>query len=124
MEYKKYILGMMIAGLAMLAACGSKDGATNADSPEQIDSARIEGREAARVFVNSVWEDTLDLQRQLLEARVRGSRYDRKTHPQAAAAFDSAFISTVKTVRPEVARELMKVNARLEEAQPDTTTQR
>lgn len=118
----KYIRTLLFSGLALLAACSSRDGGQPKDTPEQIDSARVEGREAARIFVNSVWEDTLDLQRELLEARVRGSRFDRKNHPQAAAAFDSAFVSTVKTVRPDVARELMKVDARLEEAQPDTTT--
>lgn len=71
-----------------------------------MEEARMDGREAARVFVNSVWKDTIQLQHQLLEARAKKSKYDGNR--KCEAAFDSTFISTIRTVRPEVARELEK----------------
>lgn len=86
-------------------ACSGKTEKTE-ETVADIEAAQLEGREAARVFVNRPWRDTVELQSSLLEARARQSKYVRAHKPQSAAAFDSAFVSTLKTVRPDVAREL------------------
>ncbi len=74
----------------------------------QIEAAQMEGREAAREFVNAEWPDTMALQKKLLEVRSRQSKYVEKKQPEAAAAFDTAFVHTLRTVRPDIARELDK----------------
>ena len=89
----------------MLTSCSSKGNQSGVEeSDEQIEQARIAGREAARTFVNRQWRDTLELQGQMIEAGTRRAAYD--SLPQSRAAYDSAFISTVRTVRPEVAAQL------------------
>lgn len=109
----------IIACLAALAifcsmtACSSKgEQAEVKEETEQIiEAAHNEGREAAREFVNRPWSDTLELQHRLIEASSKRAKYD--SLPQSREAFDSAFVSTVRAVRPDVARELDKVrNAR------------
>lgn len=107
----KRFLKFIIISLPLFAlSCsggGSNDGTQlPPESPEMLEAARNSGREAARVFVNTVWKDTLEIQRQLLESRVKKSDY--AGHPACEAAFDTAFISTVRTVRPDVAAELDK----------------
>ena len=78
----------------------------------ETESAIIDGREAARIFVQRNWKDTTELQGLLLEARSRQSKYRMAGKEQSALAFDSAFVSTLRTVRPDVARELDKNPAR------------
>ncbi|MCM1291800.1 MAG: hypothetical protein NC201_06490 [Prevotella sp.] len=73
-----------------------------------ITAAQMAGREEARKFINRPWQDTLDLQRQLLESRAKKSIYEMKNQPEQAAAYDSAFISTLRTVRPELASQIDK----------------
>ncbi len=74
----------------------------------EIEAAQMEGRNAAREFVNSQWKDTMELQSRLLEARSRQSKYEEAKMPEAAAAFDTAFVNTLKTVRPDIASQLEK----------------
>lgn len=111
---KRNIIISLTAGAALLAlaACHSKndDGAIP-ETEEQIENATNAGREAARVFVNSVWKDTFQLQERLLNARAEGCRYDT-AGPKQKAAYDSAFVQTIRDVRPEVYRELVKASSR------------
>lgn len=74
------------------------------ETAEQIEDARIAGREAARTFISRDWRDSLELQSHMIEAGMIRAKYD--SLPQQQAAYDSAFISTVRTVRPEVAAQL------------------
>lgn len=94
----------------MLTACSTKgEQAEVKEEAAQIEAAHLDGREAAREFVNRQWKDTLELQQSLVEASSKRGKYDGM--PQSQAAFDSTFISTIRTVRPEIAR-------RLENARP------
>ena len=73
----------------------------------EITAAQMEGRKAARDIVTGNWQDTSKLQVKLLEIKSRQSKYliDGKT--KCAEAFDSAFISTVRTVRPDLAKSIL-----------------
>ena len=102
-----------IVGAMMLAVgckSGSGEGGAEGETSAMIEDAHLKGREAARVFVNTAWKDTMELQGKLLEASAKKSEFAGKK--QCEAAFDSAFISTVRTVRPEIARELERCKAR------------
>lgn len=105
------LLYMAVAAALLLPACGKKV-EKGEETEAEIEAAMIEGREAARVFVNTEWKDTMELQYRLLQARTRSSKYDMAKKPQSKAAFDSAFVSTIRTVRPDVAAELDKAEAR------------
>ena len=96
------------AAVLALASCSSSG---SGESAAEIEQATNAGREAARKFVNTVWTDTLALQTQLLEARANACRYDTAS-PRQKAAYDSAFVSTIRTIRPEIARELEKASAK------------
>lgn len=91
--------------------CGSCGGTNKGEeAAADIEAAQIDGREAARKFLNRPWKDTTELHGQLLEARSQQSKYTKAGRKQSATAFDSAFVSTLKTVRPDIARELEKAS--------------
>ena len=94
---------------SLLSSCSKTD--KDAEDVAETEAAIIDGREAARIFVQRNWKDT-ELQGLLLEARSRQSKYRMAGKEQSALAFDSAFVSTLRTVRPDVARELDKNPAR------------
>ncbi len=104
---------IVAACLAVSCGNGSEDKST--ETAAEIEAAHIEGREAAREFVNRPWRDTMELQKHLLEARALQSKYQMASRPRSAAAFDSAFVSTLRTVRPEVALELEKAEKALKQ---------
>lgn len=94
--------------LSWLSACSTKgEEAEVKEEAAQIEEARIAGREAARPFVSRRWTDSIQLQEQMVEAGSKRALYD--SLPRSRAAFDSAFISTVRTVQPEVAARLQRM---------------
>ena len=106
MKIRHIIASLGVASLLILpAACGGNKENKGGENAADIEAA-MEGREAARIFLNRPWRDTIELQRQLLEARAKQSKFSAAGKQQSAAAFDSAFVSTLKTVNPSVAREL------------------
>lgn len=102
---------MAAAASLIFTACGKKV-EKGEETEAEIEAAMIEGRETARVFVNTEWKDTMELQNRLLQARTASSKYDMAKKPRSKAAFDSAFVSTIRTVRPDVAAELVKAEER------------
>lgn len=97
-----------------LASCG--DIKRDAGATEQteatvaeIEAAQMQGREAARRFVSREWKDSLQLHDQLLEVAARRSEYTVQKRYQERDAFDSTFISTVKTVRPGLVERIEKM---------------
>ena len=97
---------MFLATLFGFVACSETEH-TEAVTAE-ITAAQIEGRTAARDIINKDWKDTLQLQTALLETKARQSRYLIDGNPASAAAFDSAFISTIRIVDPSLARKIKK----------------
>lgn len=108
MNYIKVIMAVGAIGLLSLASCNSKSMEQSEETAAEIEAAQLEGREAARVFVNRPWRDTIELQGRLLEARAAQSKYVRAKKPRCAEAYDSAFVSTLRTVNMSVADELEK----------------
>lgn len=74
----------------------------------EITAAQMEGRKAAGMILGPQWSDTVQLQKALLDAKVKQSRYLIEGKPECAAAFDSTFISTIKTVNPSLADKISK----------------
>lgn len=99
-----YFVMAVVAG-GMIVSCGSrgKEFEESEETTAEIEAAMMEGRESAKIFINRKWNDTTQLQNNLLEARSRRARYDTVNKPRCAAAYDSAFISTIRTVNPSVA---------------------
>lgn len=115
MKHKSILASLLAAGAVMLASCGSSDSATDSmivtGEAEQADveAAIIEGRTAARALINVPATDTLALQNKLLEARASQSKYVTAGNTRHAEAFDTAFIQTLRAVRPDVARAVEQI---------------
>lgn len=101
---KIFYIAAIATGMLLCTACGNteKTEAITAD----IEAAQMEGRNAAKEYATKQWRDTLELQRLLLETRARQSKYVIAGDTASARAFDEAFVSTLQTVRPDVARHL------------------
>ena len=93
--------------LGAVTLCSVMSGCKRTEAAEEevaeIEAAEMQGRDAARLFVGKHWKDTLELQRQLLDSRLKSSEYEIAGKKHCAAAYDSAFVSTLRTVRPDVA---------------------
>lgn len=104
--------------LLLLASCGAgEEKYTEQTELEkaEIEAAMMQGRNAARDFVNREWKDTIELMRNLLEVRATHSQYSSGRNPRQAEAFDSGFISTVRAVDPRMAE---SITARPEQKKP------
>lgn len=98
-----------IAGLALLLLAAGCNGTEKTEATTaEIEAAQMEGRNAAKEFVSRDLSDTLKMQHHILEAKSKQSKYLIEKKPECAAAFDSAFISTLRTVRPDMADELAR----------------
>lgn len=71
-----------------------------------IEAAVMQGRTDARRIINREFKDSMEFHGALLEANAHKSVYAIENHPRCQAAYDSAFISTIRTVRPDLARQL------------------
>ncbi len=98
------VAGMVAVAICSLAGCGGDKAAKSYDA--EIEAARMEARRAAREIVTVAANDSLELERRLLDAKAIQSRYLIEKRQDCAAAFDSAFISTIRAVRPDIAEKL------------------
>lgn len=103
---------LFVLSLAALLTAGAscsgsvKETEATEETVAEIEAAQMEGRNAAKGFVNKQWPDTMHLQQQLLEARAAQSRYVLAKKPRCAAAFDSTFVHTLRSVRPDIAAQI------------------
>jgi len=108
-RFDAHIIYISLATLLLLPACKQTDASeaeTDDAASEQMMDATFAGRNVAREFVNRTWTDTVELQHHLLDAKARQSEYLRSGHPEKAAEFDSAFVSTIYTVNPSLAHDI------------------
>lgn len=107
MKLRKHTLLAAAAAVVIASAsCSKKEAAIteqNEETQAEIEAAMMQGRTVARDFVNKQWTDTLQLMQHLLNAKSKQSVYLINKKPKSAEAFDSAFISTVRSVDPQLA---------------------
>ncbi len=105
-----YTLAGSLVVVAALCISSCKGGIKGVEEGEEtqaeIEAAMMDGRSAAREFINKKWNDSIELQNHLLEARTKRIQYDTVSKPKCRAAYDSAFVSTIRTVRPDIAKAL------------------
>ncbi|MDE6144199.1 MAG: hypothetical protein K2F94_09015, partial [Muribaculaceae bacterium] len=65
-------------------------------------AAQMEGRNAARSVINRQWKDTTGFDQTLEKAVEKRYTYLKHGRPECAEAFDSTFVHTVRTVRPDL----------------------
>lgn len=101
------IAGMLaVLSISFLSSCSEKAERISAEEmAEQMEAAK-EGREAARVIITKEWKDSMELQHALLEARAANSKYEIEGKTRCKASFDTAFMNTIRTVRPDLADQL------------------
>lgn len=68
----------------------------------EITAAQMEGRNAARPIINREWKDTTGFNKTLEKALEKRYMYLKHGRPECAEAFDSTFVRTVRTVRPDL----------------------
>ena len=74
-EHFSYMKKYVFATVALLAFVGCR-GTERAEAVEvAVEAAQMEGRTAAREFVNAQWKDMMELQKRLLEVRAKQSKY-------------------------------------------------
>ena len=77
----------------------------------EITAAQIEGRKAARNFISKEWKDSDELKKELLETKALQSKYLLEGKKECAESFDSAFISTIRVIKPSLAKSILKPNS-------------
>jgi len=95
----------VIFTLVLLSGCS---GDSSGNDSNEVEAAKIEGRIAARKILTRSWHDTLELRMNLEKSRAMRGRYDSIGHKHAAESFDSAFVSTIRTVNPGILKVLEK----------------
>ena len=98
-------LSLLLSFLSIIMISCSQTEKTEAITAEIV-AAQMEGRKEAGKILGPEWKDTVQLQKALLEAKVKQSHYLIKGKPECANAFDSAFISTIRTVNPSLAKKI------------------
>lgn len=99
------ILGIVSAGCSENA-----ERVSARETAEQIQEAGLAGRDAARHIMIREITDTMELMNMLLEARAKSSQYEMEGRMKEKAAFDTAFISTIRTVKPDLATAIEQKN--------------
>lgn len=95
--------------LILITACGNvKQIEQSEETTADIEAAQLAGRSDARRIINREFRDSMEFHGALLEANARRSEYEIADQPKCVAAYDSAFISTIRTVRPDLAKQLLR----------------
>lgn len=100
-----YILACVFV-IAVSASCGGGGKEEHHASSAQLEAAKNAGREAARKIISREFTDSMEFHGAILEANSEKSKFAIEGEPECVAAFDSAFISTIRTTRPDLAAKL------------------
>lgn len=103
---------LIIASLLIFSSCRQGEKAEAVEAAETanqmeyglISDPVIAARNEARKLLVGKWRDSTELERPLLEAASVRAAYIENGEKEKAAKFDSAYYSTVKAVRPDLAR--------------------
>ncbi|MCH5231788.1 MAG: hypothetical protein J1F43_08350 [Muribaculaceae bacterium] len=102
--FRVFKLAFISGFLILLSGCSQTE-RTEAITAE-ITAAQMEGRRAAGIILGPEWRDTTQLMKALMDAKVKQSRYIIDGKPECAEAFDSTFISTIRSVNPDLAKKI------------------
>lgn len=94
----------LLFGFLFLASCSQTE--KTEEITAEITAAQMEGRRAAGTIVGPEWNDSAKLKIALMEAKAVQSKYLINGQHKCAEAFDSAFVSTIRTVNPELAKKI------------------
>ena len=100
MTKSRYIILPLLLALCLAAWV---QGGEQRQEPMTGEAAIDEGRSAAKRLVHQEFEGSMQLQLALLEAKAKQSRYLIAGDTVAAQAFDTAFVSLLRCVKPELA---------------------
>ena len=103
-----FYLGLLASILMTMNACAETERTEGITA--EITAAQIEGRRAASRIVGPEWNDTNKLINALIETKAFQSKYIIAGKPECASAFDSSFYSTIRTIKPDLAKK-MRVGA-------------
>ena len=98
-------VGIVSCAFLFLAA-GCAETEKTEEVTAEITAAQMEGRRAAGRILGPQWTDTARLKQALLEEKARQSQYLIQGKNKCAEAYDSAFISTIRTVNPDLGKKL------------------
>ena len=100
---------LTFAGVFLTQGCSKSEetaeGVVAEITSEQMEAAKA-GRNAAKAIVSKEWKDSMQLQQAILEARAINSKYELEGKTKCKETFDTAFMNTIRTVRPELASQL------------------
>lgn len=103
MRVKASIILSTLLALASCSPAADKETEQGEAAAAGVEAAIMQGRTAARAFINMDPADTMAIQAKLLEARAAQSKYIIAGKRDHAEAFDTAFLRTLKAVSPDVA---------------------
>lgn len=90
-------------GATMLSACsGCAETEKTEGVTAEITAAQMEGRNAARPFLSREWKDTTGLGAMMHVVNEKKAAYIADKKPECAAAFDSTFYHTIRSIMPEL----------------------
>lgn len=98
--------GCLILSSIALSGCSQKAEQILSDETAEQMEAGKKGRNAARQIVTQEWPDTVLLKLAILDARAEGSVYEIEGKTKCKERFDKDFFNTIRTVRPDLAKEL------------------
>lgn len=98
--------GCLLIGMVSLAFYSCTQTEKTEAITAEITAAQMEGRRAAGLILAPNWQDSTLLQKALIETKVKQSQYLINGNPKAAEAFDSSFLSTIRSVNPDLARKI------------------
>lgn len=106
MKLSAHPLLIMAAITVVLSASSCRNIEHSENVTSEIEAAQMEGRNAARLFASETSADSAELQHKIEAARAPKAHYDSLGETEKGAAFDSTFKSTVRTIRPDIAKKI------------------
>ncbi len=103
MKFPLLFISLLLLGLTSCRQTEKTEAVTAQIEADQMEDARLAGRNAAKRLINREWADSTERNADMAQVdSIEGSYGD----PQKATTFHSTFRSTLKTIRPDLAKQL------------------
>ena len=100
---------LLLTSLSSCSGCAQTEYTENVTAEET--AAQMMGRNDARYFVNRQWNDSAELHYRLALIRHQSDSLKKSRGMEFAAAYDSTFISTIRSVNPDLASAVSRLNS-------------